>query len=189
MNDTELVNQIKNGNANAYRYLVSKFENLVFSIAHKLTSGNEVEDIAQEVFIKVYKNIKSYRRESKLSTWVASIAWKTSIDHVRKTQRRKIDFMDETGKLDPGLSEDVFERIRKNELKRIVSNAITKLPPQYQTVLSLFYIEEFSLIEINEITQMPMGTIKSYLSRARTIFKSELLKQHGANAKELLNND
>ncbi|WP_075591410.1 RNA polymerase sigma factor [Labilibacter marinus] len=191
MNDIELINQVKKGNHEAYRFLVSQHERLVFSIAQKMTSHHQMdtEDIAQEVFIKVYKNIKSYRKESKLSTWIASIAWKTSIDYVRKKTRNKIDLSEEPEIFESDFSNLTYKSIRENEIKSIVAETIARLPGHYQTVLSLYYLEEFSNKEIQEITRMPLGTIKSYLSRARNIFKTELEKHHGNNVIELLYND
>ncbi len=192
MNDIELVNQVKKGNANAYRYLVSKYQRLVFSIVNKITNQHmaDAEDIAQEVFIKVYKSIKSYRNESKLSTWIASIAWKTSIDYIRKKTRDKIDYTDDIKLFEQVSDKNLFERVSQNELKEIVKQVLELLPGHYQAVLSLFYLEEFSINEIKEITNIPIGTIKSYLSRARGLFRTELEKLHGSEILDsLLNNN
>ncbi len=187
MNDIELVNQIKKGNTNAYKYLVNKYQRLVFNIAFKLSFDSQVdiEDIAQEVFIKVYKNINQFRQDSKLSTWIASITWKTSIDFNRKNSRGKINYTDEI---------EVFENfavIKNNhpnnlEIKSIVRNTIDKLPPHFRTVLTLYYLEEFTYPEIQEITSMPLGTIKSYLNRARKAFREMIENNYGAEAIDLL---
>ncbi|TLX72576.1 RNA polymerase sigma factor [Labilibacter sediminis] len=191
MDDFELVKQIKKGNSNAYRFMVSKHERLVFNIAWRMAGQHQadIEDIAQEVFIKVYKNIKSYRNESKLSTWIASIAWKTSIDFIRRKTRNKLNFTDEPELHETQYENNVFENIKQSELKKVVSETLAKLPVQYQSVLSLYYLEEFSYAEIQEITNMPLGTIKSYLNRAKNIFKSEIENKHGHNAIQLLYND
>ncbi len=140
-------------------------------------------------FIKVHKNIKNYRQESKLSTWIASIAWKTSIDYVRKKSRSKIDFTDEPEALEGNTLVNPYYDLQQMDFKSIIKDVMVKLPKQYQVVLSLFYLEEFSLSEINEITEMPIGTIKSYLSRARNVFKKELEKLHGSGAVNLLYNE
>ncbi|WP_430935109.1 RNA polymerase sigma factor [Saccharicrinis sp. 156] len=188
MNDIELINQVKKGNPNAYRFLVSKYQRLVFSIAYKMANQNQadIEDIAQDVFVKVYKNIKSYRKESKLSTWIASIAWKTSIDFTRKKKRSRVEFTEEPELFDEIDYVNSFEQLKQKELKQLVQEVVSSLPVHYQTVLSLFYLEEFSLAEIHEITEMPLGTIKSYLSRARALFKTELERVHGSDAINLL---
>lgn len=191
MNDIELVNQIKKGNSNAYRFVVNKHERLVFNIAWRMvgTHQEDIEDIAQEVFIKVYKNIKSFRKESKLSTWIASIAWKTSIDFIRRTKRKKIDFTDHIELFESGMDNNVLKSIRQTEMKKVISDTLAKLPSQYQSVLSLYYLEEFSYTEMQEITKMPLGTIKSYLNRARNIFKATIIENNGEEAINLLYKD
>jgi RNA polymerase sigma-70 factor (ECF subfamily) len=191
MNDLELVNQIKKGNANAYRYLVDKHKRLVFNLAWRMGGQNQsdVEDIAQEVFIKVYKNIKQFRKESKLSTWIASIAWKTAVDFVRKKSRNKLNFSDKLEAFEslvPGTYSDLMER---KEMKDMVHEIIVRLPLHYQTVLTLYYLEEFSYDEMVEITGMPLGTIKSYLNRAKKFFKCLIEQVHGKEAISFLYND
>ncbi|SMO66619.1 RNA polymerase sigma-70 factor, ECF subfamily [Saccharicrinis carchari] len=191
MNDIELVNQIKQGNPSAYRYLVSKHQRLVFSIAYRIASQNQTdtEDIAQDVFIKVYKNIKNYRAESKLSTWIASIAWKTSIDFVRKKSRAKINFTDEPQNYERARHNLTRDNLNQSDMVQVVKSVLSNLPGHYQSVLSLFYLEEFSLAEIHDISGMPIGTIKSYLSRARGMFRNEIEKLYGKDAIEMLYED
>ncbi|MGQ1787725.1 RNA polymerase sigma factor [Saccharicrinis sp. GN24d3] len=157
-------------------------------MAYKMANQNQadIEDIAQDVFVKVYKNIKSYRKESKLSTWIASIAWKTSIDFTRKKKRSRVEFTEEPELFDEIDYVNSFEQLKQKELKQLVQEVVSSLPVHYQTVLSLFYLEEFSLAEIHEITEMPLGTIKSYLSRARALFKTEQERVHGSDAINLL---
>lgn len=179
MNDTELVQHILNGNNNAFRYLVAKHQRLVLHVVGRVIRRNdEVEDICQEVFIKVFRKMKRFRGESRLSTWIATIAYNTSISHVRKQVRRGEQSYDETPALialerDGGLNQKVVER---EEAKKILMEMIERLPVNYRTVLTLFHLEEFSYKEIEEITGMPEGTIKSYLSRARKLLKGKLEK-------------
>ncbi len=191
MNDNDLINQIINGNANAYEFLVCKYQRLVFSIALKMIGSNQVEaeDIAQDTFIKVYKNIKRFRGESKLSTWIASIAWKTSVDYVRKKKRTKIDFTDSLEMFDFLSVDGIDIKTTLNEIQELVQHTIEKLPPQYKTMMCLYYIEEFSYPEIEKITNVPLGTIKSYLNRARKVFRVLVESEYGNNVSELLNNN
>jgi RNA polymerase sigma factor (sigma-70 family) len=84
MNDAELVNQILNGNENAFRYLVASNQRLVLHVVGRIVRQQEdVEDICQEVFMKVFRQIKKFRGDSRLSTWIATIAYNTSISHIR----------------------------------------------------------------------------------------------------------
>jgi RNA polymerase sigma-70 factor (ECF subfamily) len=179
MNDTELVQQILNGNNNAFRFLVSKHQRLVLHVVGRIIQRQEdVEDVCQEVFIKVFRKLKRFRGESRLSTWIAAIAYNTSISHIRKEMRKMESSYDETPSLmkdekDFGLNQIGVER---EEIKKYLLEMIEQLPLHYRTVLTLFHLEEFSYREIEQITGMPEGTIKSYLSRARNLLKEKLEK-------------
>ena len=179
MNDTELVQQILNGNNNAFRFLVSKHQRLVLHVVGRIIQRQEdVEDICQEVFIKVFRKLKRFRGESRLSTWIAAIAYNTSISHIRKEMRKMESSYDETPSLmkdekDSGLNQSGVEQ---QEIKKYLLEMIEQLPLHYRTVLTLFHLEEFSYREIEQITGMPEGTIKSYLSRARNLLKEKLEK-------------
>jgi RNA polymerase sigma-70 factor (ECF subfamily) len=179
MNDAELVQQILAGNENAFRYLVANHQRLVLHIVGRVVKQQEdVEDICQEVFLKVFRKIKKFRGESKLSTWIATIAYNTSITHIRGRGRKQEVLTDEEARLDLGKTDDrlVQKAVEKEEVKAILLQMIEKLPVQYRTVLTLFHLEEFSYKEVEEITGMPEGTIKSYLSRARKLLKDKLEK-------------
>ena len=178
MNDAELVQQVLNGNNNAFRFLVAKHQRLVVHIVGRIVQQQEdVEDVCQEVFIKVFRKLKKFRGESKLSTCIARIAYNTSISHIRKG-KYDIHSFDEQPLLiaaekDESLNQKAIER---EEAKKYLMQFIEKLPVQYRTVLTLFHLEEFSYREIEEITEMPEGTIKSYLSRARRLLKDQMEK-------------
>ena len=179
MNDAELVEQILNGNNNAFRYLVANYQRLVLHVVGRIVRRqDEVEDICQEVFIKVFRKLKRFRGESRLSTWIATIAYNTSISHVRKLARRGEQLYEDNPAVialerDESLNQKVVE---KDEARKILMEMIERLPVNYRTVLTLFHLEEFSYKEIEEITGMPEGTIKSYLSRARKLLKEKLEK-------------
>jgi len=176
MNDRDLVQQIVNGNSNAFRYLVANHQRLVAHIVGRIVQRTEdVEDISQEVFIKVFRKMKHFRGESRLSTWIAKIAYNTSISHFRKKLKNERSYDENPGLVANEDDEEMNQsRIEKEEAKKYLLEMIEKLPVHYRTVLTLFHLEEFSYKEIEEITEMPEGTIKSYLSRARKILKEKL---------------
>lgn len=178
MNDGDLVQQILNGNSNAFRFLVAKHQRLVAHIVGRIVQRREdVEDISQDVFIKVYRKLKHFRGDSKLSTWIAKIAYNTSISHVRKPLKNEHSYDESPALIANEKDEELNQkRIEREEAKKYLLEMIEELPVHYRTVLTLFHLEEFSYKEIEEITEMPEGTIKSYLSRARNILKEKLEK-------------
>jgi len=179
MNDADLVEQILNGNSNAFRYLVANHQRLVLHVVGRVIQRqDEVEDICQEVFIKVYSKMKKFRGDSRLSTWIATIAYNTSITHIRKQNRRGEQSYDDNPAL-IAMEKDTKSNqklLEKKEAKKYLMRMIETLPVNYRTVLTLYHLEEFSYKEIEEITGMPEGTIKSYLSRARKLLKGKLEK-------------
>ncbi len=180
MNDAELVQQIIAGNDNAFRYLVAKHQRLVLHVVGRIVKQQEdVEDICQEVFFKVFRKLGKFRGESRLSTWIATIAYNTSISHIRRYERVSELPEDVDDRLMQGNSDNwqAAKMVEKGEAKKILLEMIEKLPVQYRTVLTLFHLEEFSYKEVEEITGMPEGTIKSYLSRARKLLKEKLEKR------------
>lgn len=181
MNDKELIAQIQGGNTNAFRFLVNQHRKLVWHMVLRMVRQQEdAEDICQEVFIRVYKSISKYRGESKLSTWVGAITYNTCLDHVRKKGKELVVHTDQIAELSatqpsPHTPSEVLQR---DEVKAIVHGLVGQLPLHYRTVITLFYLEEFSLQEIGEITGMQEGTIKSYLHRGRNLIHDAVVANY-----------
>jgi RNA polymerase sigma factor (sigma-70 family) len=174
MDDNELIKLILNGNMNAFTFLVNRYRKLVVHITGRLIQRQEeIEDVSQDVFLKVYKNLKKYRGESKLSTWIATIAYNSAINHLRKY--KKVD--DSNPDDSTGLRHLIDSKTKDYEtidMHRHIRNQIERLPVQYRTVITLYHLEEFSYREIEQITGMAEGTVKNYLFRAKAILKEKL---------------
>ena len=174
MNDTELINQILNGNMNAFTFLVSRYQKLVVHITGRLIQRqDELEDVCQDVFLKVFQNLGKYRNECKLSTWIATIAYNTSINYLRKFKKGDEVNQDDAVAL-RNLADFGTSNYEQTDLHRYIREQVEKLPIHYRTVLTLFHLEEFSYQEIEQITGMPEGTVKSYLFRAKALLKEKL---------------
>jgi RNA polymerase sigma factor (sigma-70 family) len=179
MEDVDLIAQVKNGNTNAFRFLVDKYKNLVWHMVLRMINQQEdAEDICQDVFMRVFRDIGKFRGESKLSTWIGTIAYNTCIDHLRKKGREKTYATDNLGKILAGkISMDsASSRVDKSYLKNIVHKIIEAMPVHYRTVITLYHLEEMSYREMEEITGMPEGTIKSYLNRSRQILREKIIQ-------------
>lgn len=186
MTDLELIEQIKNGNANSFRFLVNKYQKLVWVMVWRMVPRQQdAEDLCQEVFLRVFKSIRHFRGDSKLSTWIGSVTYNTCIDFIRKKGSEKVVLADNNPEMTDVIlkmpeAANPFDLLQKDEVKNMVQELIAQLPVHYRTVITLFYLGEFSLKEIEEITSMQEGTIKSYLNRGRNIireaFNSYMLK-------------
>jgi len=174
MNDSELISQIASGNMNAFAFLVNRYQKLVVHIAGRIIQRqDELEDVCQEVFINVFRHLGKYRNESKLSTWIATIAYNTSINYLRKHKKWDEVNPDDSMAL-RNLTDFRTESYETTDLHKYVREQIEMLPVHYRTVLTLFHLEEFSYEEIEQITGMPEGTVKSYLFRAKALLKEKL---------------
>ena len=172
LTDTELVSKIKKGDMAAFDKLVEEYNKRVINIAYSLLSDREdALDAAQEVFVKVYKNIGSFRGESTVSTWIYRITKNVCTDILRK-RRTTIISLDNDDDESPRLEiadestspEQVAER---NEKIAIVRKAIATLDENQRTLVTLYDINGLSYEEIAAILKCPLGTVKSRLYRAR----------------------
>lgn len=174
MDETELISQVLKGNMNAFTFLVNRYQKLVVHITGRLVQRHDdLEDVCQEVFLKVYQNLGKYRNECKLSTWIAAIAYNTSINYLRKFKKFDEVEPDDSAAF-RNLTESSSADYEQTDLHRYVREQVERLPVQYRTVLTLYYLDEFSYLEIEQITGMPEGTVKNYLFRAKMLLKEKL---------------
>ncbi len=175
--DRVLVSRVLRGEMEAFQLLIKEHERLVSHMVGRLIKNvQDHEEICQDVFLKVYEKLSAFTFQSKLSTWIATIAYRHAINFVRK---KKIMIADES-------EDSLIERFRDDEtpeevlmekdLDIHIRMLIEKLPAQYKIVLSLFHLDGMNYEEITEVTGMPAGTVKNYLFRARNILKEKILK-------------
>jgi RNA polymerase sigma factor (sigma-70 family) len=174
--EEELIFRIVNGDMTAFKILVKQYEKLVTYMVYKLVQNKEdTQDLCQDVFMKVYKSLPDFRFQSKLSTWIAQIAYRTALNH-RKNVSGKRSLTDDIADFENyrKTNEDPESILVKKSSSEFINQQIQKLPVHYRTVLTLYHLNEFSYLEIEEITGMPEGTVKSYLFRARKLLKEKL---------------
>ena len=169
--DYSIIRQFVDGDKSAFQILVKRHKEKVRNIIY-ITMNNSalVDDIAQDVFITVYRNLKHFRFESQFTTWLYRITVNRCKDYLRKINVRKIFFPIEEGS---ELSEYPTP-IENNDISRIVMDAISKLPVKLRMPLILKDIEGFSYQEISETLNCEMGTVKSRIFRGREKLKEIL---------------
>jgi RNA polymerase sigma-70 factor (ECF subfamily) len=190
--DRHLVERVLGGDTNAFGILVKNTENLVAKIVFDtVMNDSDRKDIAQDIYLKAYQKLPSFKFQSKLSTWIAQISYNTCIDYLRK---KKLVLAENTsGESESGTDNDMLDMINntkgnfdgsadtfviKKNVAEIVKAGIEKLPVMYKTLVTLYHNEELSYEEIGAITGLPEGTVKSYLFRARKELKNHLLLQY-----------
>lgn len=177
--DKVLVNKILDGNKSAFSLLIKRYEKMVaFMVSRIVLEEADVKDVCQEVFIKVYLNLDKFKFDSKLSTWIATIAYRYALNHLKKKKRVSFSDISDEVIIDYTQPEDTpLQKLQRDEKKEYIHKMVNSLPVQYRTVITLYHLNDFSYEEIAKITGMPDGTVKSYLFRARKILK-DLLKKH-----------
>lgn len=178
--EKELVNKSKNGDMDAFSELIASYEKKIYNIALRMIGNREdAYDIAQEVCIKIYKNINSFKENSSFNTWVYRITSNVCIDEIRK-RKDTIPFTivkDSSTEFEMpiespnNLPEDIIERKEKIEE---IKKCIMELSPEYRIMIILRDVRGHSYEEISDILNLNLGTVKSRLSRARAILKDKL---------------
>jgi RNA polymerase sigma-70 factor (ECF subfamily) len=179
---TQILEEIQNGNVDAFIKIIEEYKKLVAHIVFRMV-GNPAdrEDLGQEIFIKVYQNLSKFRFESKFSTWISKIAYNTCLNFLNKksTQISKTYASIEKD-WDISLSNQLtpLSELEESELKNRLNQEIMNLPVHYRMAITLFHLQELSYQEISEIMNIPEGTVKSYLYRARQCLKEILEKEY-----------
>jgi RNA polymerase sigma-70 factor, ECF subfamily len=191
--DQEVVAAATKGEDAAYRELVRRYERPVFSLIYRMVRNRELaEDLSQETFIKVLNALATYRPEYKFSSWVFKIANNAAIDHLR---RRELDTLSLEGsphadtpeKLEATTlqigdrAESALDEVANKELGSEIERAISRLRPEYRTCILLRHVDGRPYEEIAEILNLPLGTVKTYIHRARNELRIALahLREEG----------
>ncbi len=169
LEDRRLIERSIAGDDSAYEELIDSYQNLVWELLNRMVPGMEDrEELAQDVFLKAYFNLKRFRFDSKFSTWLYTIAYRTALSHLRKHKLEMVDVeaVPETEALGDGSDTQVLAQ----ELHR----AIEALGLDDRTVITLFHLHNCTVEEISIIVGKPEGTIKNQLFRARQKLKTKL---------------
>ncbi len=184
--DQEIVVLARAGQEAAYRELIRRYERPLFSLLYRMVRDRELaEDLAQETFIKALNAIESYRPEYKFSSWIFKIANNAAIDHLR---RRELDTLSLEGSPHAETPEAVeatalqigdrqespLDAVEARELGGQIEQAIAQLRPEYRSCILLRHVEGRAYEEIAEILGLPLGTVKTYIHRARNELRQAL---------------
>lgn len=174
--DKSLIERILAGDTDAFEGVITDYGRLVKHIVYRMIPNiTDQEDICQDIFVKVYQNLSSFRSDSKLSTWIGRIATNRCLDHLGK---KSLSLADEAFDKATESAEDNQKRPDdKTELAEIsvlLRDEINRLPTVYKTIITLYHLDENNYAEIGKILEMPEGTVKSYLFRARKMLREQL---------------
>ena len=174
--DKHYIDRIVGGDVNAFSYLVDKYKGMVYSLALKfLKNPEDAEELAQDVFIKVFHGLKDFKFDSKFSTWLYRITYNAAISKLRKKQIETRNIENTTLPESQVLnSYNAVNELTKQEQIKYIRQVFERLDEEESVILSLFYLQENSIQEICEITGYSESNTKVKLHRARKAFYDEL---------------
>ncbi len=182
MSDEELVQKTLEDKS-YFSYLIKRYKDKLYFYVQRIsnTAPDEIEDILQDVFIKVYQKLRDFDQDLKFSSWIYRITRNQVIDNYRKTKARPLgnlsaedeNFLNNI-KADFNLVEDIDRRF----LKATVGDALEKIDAKYREIIILKYFEEKDYNEISDILKKPTGTVASMLNKARLELKKQLVREN-----------
>ena len=181
--DAELIAAVLAGSESAFAELIGRYQDRVFRLLSRYTRDrDESEDLAQEVFLKVFRKLHTFSQESAFFTWLYRITVNTATDHVSKRSRRRLQLVEDNAILDEGQpraeAASVDQPLLDAELAEVTRSILDGLPEKYRSILVLREYEELSYTEIAEVLGIQLGTVESRLFRARQRFKAALERSH-----------
>lgn len=179
--EKHLIIRVQNGDILAFAQLIRQYSSRVLTLIKQVIhSRMDAEDIAQEVFIKVFKSIDQFRGDSLFSTWLYKITKNACYSYLQKKQPTMLSLESEFDSDDsivlPDLEEDIDKIIAQKDINEHILRCLDKLPPKYKIVIHLFYYEGLHYREISDILELPLGTIQTHLFRALKVLRKEVKK-------------
>jgi RNA polymerase sigma-70 factor (ECF subfamily) len=173
--DIELVERFRAGDEAAFEAIFRRYQTPVFNVVHRMVRGESAYDLTQDVFLKAYRSIRGFRGDSKLSTWLFTIARHTCLNHLRHhkvIEEESLGWGDDDSErdlLDDSPPVEHFVEVRA--LQDAVDHVLSTLPPGARLMLILRDFEQLSYEEISGVTELSIANVKSRIHRARQLFR------------------
>lgn len=185
MTDYEVIKAVLNGDNDIFSELVRRYKNLVYSVIVRMVSDYDLaNDLAQDVFLKVYKNLDKYYPDYKFSTWVIRISTNHVIDYRRKKRQDTVSIDEMDVELSGELHhEDSPESAYlKKEQSQMLNKVVNDLPDMYKIPIMLYHQQGLSYQEISDITDEPLSKVKNRIFRGRKMLKESLMVLEGGRS-------
>ena len=179
--DPDLIAAVLDGSEAAFGELVDRYKDRVFRLLSRYCRDSvECEDLAQDVFLKVFRKLHTFKHDSQFFTWLYRITVNAATDHLSRAGTRKLRLVEDTAVFERGDQEDSSPTasLEAEELGQITRAIVDQLPEKFRTILVLREFEGLSYTEIADVLEIQLGTVESRLFRARQRFKDALTRQH-----------
>lgn len=179
--DRELIDAVLEGSESAFGELVDRYRDRVFRLLGRYCrDAVECEDLAQDVFLKVFRKLHTFQHGSSFFTWLYRITVNAATDHLSRASSRRLRLVEDTGVFERGdvAADSPAAPLEAAELAAVTRRIVDQLPEKFRTILILREFEDLSYTEIANVLQIQLGTVESRLFRARQRFKDALERQH-----------
>lgn len=174
LTDTAIIDSVLSGNIADFRMLVERHEQTSFILAYRILQDRmEAEEVVQDSFLKAFKSLSSFRKESKFSSWLYRIVYNNSLNKLKSINKNLLYSLDESGLI---TSDTDSLTIEATESKDLVSLLLKKLTPRQSAIVTLFYFDNATCEEISEIIGMDISNVKVTLHRTRKILGAMIEK-------------
>jgi RNA polymerase sigma-70 factor, ECF subfamily len=180
--DSDIIHAVRAGDGRRFGVLVDRHKDRAMTLAVRLVGERaEAEELVQGSFLRAYRSLDTFRGDAKFSTWFYRILYNVCMTSVRR--RRTLPMTDRND--DPSqdgaewadAEPDLQEKLESNELRQILLEEILRLPEAFRAALTLFYVQELKYEEMTIVLQIPLGTVKTNLSRGRTLLRERVLER------------
>lgn len=183
--DDLYIRKVLDGQTEEFRYFIHQYKDLAFSVAFSVVKNEfTAAEVVQESFVKAFQNLKSFKGQSKFSTWLCRIVINESFKVSRKERKTVLD-SSSVSKTEPGENPSVFDEIKETEQKYYINECLSKLPVNECLVLRLYYLAENSIKEICEMTGWSESNVKVLMHRGRNNMQEMLEKMLKTEVKSL----
>ena len=179
--DRDLIAAVLDGSEAAFGELVERYKDRVFRLLGRYCrDAVEREDLAQEVFLKVFRKLHTFNHDAQFFTWLYRITVNAATDHLSRASTRRLRLVEDTGVFERGDEEhgSPSAPLESEELAQVTRDVVDQLPEKFRTILVLREFEGLSYTDIAEVLDIQLGTVESRLFRARQRFKDALTRQH-----------
>jgi RNA polymerase sigma-70 factor (ECF subfamily) len=179
--DELYIRKVLEGDQEAFRYFLKNYKDMAFNVAVSIVKDNYyAEEVVQDAFMKAFKGLKSFNRTAKFKTWFYRIVVNEAFQRLRKIKREMVSYVPVEEII--CLEHTALYELQEEEQKHMIGEALNRLPPKESLALTLFYLEEYSLADICNITGWSLSNAKVILHRARmdmrSMFGSTLKTSH-----------
>lgn len=177
--DAHYIKEVLKGNTNAFGYFIRTYQNQAFGVAISIVKReDDAKDVVQDSFIAAYSSLANFRNDAKFSTWFYRIVVNTALQFLKR-EKRKDEIAGEYLITDDEKNafNNAIDRLQKQDLKKLIKRVFEKIPAKEALVLHLYYINDQSIVEIEEITALTKANVKVLLHRGRSSFYKMLKEE------------